>query len=381
MRAFQYANPTTVEEAVALLVAGGDRAVALAGGTDLLSLMKDDVERPERVINLKSIASMRGIERAEDGALRIGALATIDDLLASEAAAAYPALAHAADGIRSPQLRAMGTVGGELLQRPRCWYYRAGFGLLAQRDGRSMVVDGDNRYHAILGTEGPAYFVSASSFAPALIALGARVTIAGPKGTREAALEEIYRAPARDGERETTLAPGEILVSVQVPKTAARCATYEVRQHESLDWPLAAAAVALEMNGDTVKSARVVLGHVAPTPFVAAGAAKALAGKRLDDATIAAAGDAAVAGARPLSGNGYKVQLARVATRRALLRATARRCDDGPRSRGLATASPVPSPALEGHVHRDRAHRCRRRHSLDERRLRVVHPLAELPRP
>ena len=277
MRAFSYANPTTIEDAVALLQAGGGKAIALAGGTDLLSLMKDDVERPETVVNLKSIASMRGIERAKDGALRIGALATIDELLANEAAVAHPSLAHAADGIRSPQLRAMGTVGGELLQRPRCWYYRAGFGLLAQRDGRSMVVDGDNRYHAILGTEGPAYFVSASSLAPALIALGARVRIVGPKGSREATLAEIYRAPAKEGERETTLAAGEILTEVLVPKTAARSATYEVRQHESLDWPLAAAAVALEMDGDTVTSARVVLGHVAPTPFVADGAAQALA--------------------------------------------------------------------------------------------------------
>jgi xanthine dehydrogenase YagS FAD-binding subunit len=324
MRAFQYANPTTVEDAVALLAAGAGKAVALAGGTDLLSLMKDDVERPERLINLKSIASMRGIERTKDGALRIGALATIDDLLASTEAAAYPALAHAADGIRSPQLRVMGTVGGELLQRPRCWYYRAGFGLLAQRDGRSMVVDGDNRYHAILGTDGPAYFVHASSLAPPLIALGARVKIVGPGGAREAPLREIYRAPKSGGERETTLAAGEVLTEILVPKTAARSATYEVRQHESMDWPLAAAAVALEMDGETVKTARVVLGHVAPTPFDAAGAGAALAGKKLDDAAIAAAGDAAVAGAKPLSGNAYKVQLARVATRRALLRAAGR---------------------------------------------------------
>jgi xanthine dehydrogenase YagS FAD-binding subunit len=226
MRAFSYANPTTVEDAVALLAAGNGKAVALAGGTDLLSLMKDDVERPETVVNLKSIASMRGIERTSDGTLRIGALATIDELIANEAAAAHPSLAQAADGIRSPQLRAMGTVGGELLQRPRCWYYRAGFGLLAQRDGRSMVIDGDNRYHAVLGTEGPAYFVSASSLAPALIALGARVKIVGSKGAREAALAEVYRAPARGGERENTLAVGEILTDVIVPKRAVRSATY-----------------------------------------------------------------------------------------------------------------------------------------------------------
>jgi xanthine dehydrogenase YagS FAD-binding subunit len=323
MRAFQYANPTTKEEAIALLAAGAG-SVPLAGGTDLLSLMKDDVERPERLINLKSIASMRGVERTADGGLRIGAVATLDELAASSDAAAYPALAQAIDGIRSPQLRAMGTVGGELLQRPRCWYYRAGFGLLAQRDGRSMVTEGDNRYHAILGTDGPAYFVHASSLAPPLLALGARVRMTGPGGEREQPLAELYRVPAREGEREHTLGPGEIVTEILIPTAVSRSATYEVRQHESMDWPLAAAAVVLEMDGETVRSARVVLGHVAPIPFEAAGAAAALAGKALSPETLAAAAEAAVTGARPLSGNAYKVQLARVATRRALLRASGR---------------------------------------------------------
>ncbi|HVR29194.1 MAG TPA: FAD binding domain-containing protein [Thermoanaerobaculia bacterium] len=325
MRAFQYANPGTLEDAIALLQEGGAAAAALAGGTDLLSLMKDDVERPERLVNLKSIASMRGIGRGAGGVLRIGALATIDELLASPGAAAHPALAHAAEGIRSPQLRAMGTVGGELLQRPRCWYYRAGFGLLARRDGRSMVEDGDNRYHAILGTRGPAWFVHASSLAPPLCALGARVKIAGPNGERELPLQELYRVPARDGEREHTLGTAEILTEILVPATAVRCATYEVRQREALDWPLAAAAAALELDGETVTAARIVLGHVAPTPFEASEAAAALVGKALSDETVAAAGDAAVARARPLSHNAYKVQLARVATRRALLAAASRK--------------------------------------------------------
>jgi xanthine dehydrogenase YagS FAD-binding subunit len=187
-----------------------------------------------------------------------------------------------------------------------------------------MVVDGDNRYHAVLGTEGPAWFVHASSLAPPLIALGARVRIAGPKGVREAPLEQLYRVPQRDGERETTLDAAEIVTDIVVPKTAARSAVYEVRQHESMDWPLAAAAVALDVDGETVKAARVVLGHVAPIPLLATGADAALAGSTLDDAAMAKAGDAAVAGARPLSGNAYKVQLARVAVRRALLRVSGR---------------------------------------------------------
>src|SRR5262249_23248476 len=218
---------------------------------------------------------------------------------------------------KSPQLRTMGTVGGELLQRPRCWYFRRGHGLLAERDGESLPANGDNRYHAILGNAGPAKFVHASSLAPALIAYGATAEVVGPKGKRTVAVKELYRVP-KAGERETTLAGNEVRRQIASPKAPPRAAPSEVRRRQGLDWPLVAASVALELDGKSVKSATVVLGHVAPTPWVADGAAKALVGASLDDKVAHAVGAAALARAAPLSKNAYKVELAQVAVRRAL---------------------------------------------------------------
>jgi xanthine dehydrogenase YagS FAD-binding subunit len=238
-----------------------------------------------------------------------------------EVVSRYPSLIQAVDGIRSPQLRAMGTVGGELVQRPRCWYYRSGFGLLAMSEGRSLVVDGDNRYHAILGNEGPANFVNPSSLAPALIALGARVGIRGADGEREIELAELYRTPQAEGESELSLAHQELVTEILLPPAGPENATYEVRQKEALDWPLAAAAVALEVADGVIRQARVVLGHVAPTPYVADSASQALVGKALSVEAAEEAGRLAVEGAKALSGNGYKIQLARVAAKRAVLRA------------------------------------------------------------
>jgi xanthine dehydrogenase YagS FAD-binding subunit len=320
MNRFEYASPSTVESAVQLLSGG---AAVLAGGTDLLSLMKDGAASPSRLVSIKNIPDLRGIAADGSGGLRIGALATVEEVLSSPLIREeYPSLRQAADGIRSPQIQSVGTVGGDLCQRPRCWYYRSGFGLLAQKDGRSLVVEGDNRFHAILGADGPAYFVNPSSFAPPLIALGARLRIQGTGAAREVAVADFYRIPASEGQREYDLAENELVTEILIPAAAGkRNAVYEVREKEALDWPLAAAAVALEMDGDTVRSARVVLGHVAPRPWVAEAAAQALAGNSIGPETAEAAGAAAVEGAKPLSRNGYKVRLARVAVKRAILRA------------------------------------------------------------
>ena len=319
MRPFAYAAPATVEQAASLLEAEGSEA--LAGGTDLLSLLKDDVERVDRLVALRGVAGLSGVE-VENGALRIGAMTTLQELRdRAEAIAALPALAVAIDGVASPQLREMGTVGGDLLQRPRCWYYRRGFGLLAlAADGSSMVAAGDNRYHAIF-PEGEARFVHPSSLAPLLVALEAEAVVHGPGGERTLPVEDLYRAPRAAGERETTLAPGEFLVGVAVDAAGARSAVYEVRQRRSLDWPLMAAAVALRGSGPRAERARIVLGHAAPRPYVAAAAGDLLAGQELTAEAIAAAAAAGVEGARPMSGNRYKVQLARTAVRRALARA------------------------------------------------------------
>ncbi len=322
MQAFEYANPTTLQEALGLLSTKWGEADVLAGGTDQISLMKEYLATPKRVVNIKNIKELGGITTSKTG-LRIGATVTLDELLENaEVRKNFPALTAAAHGVTSPQLRNMGTVGGDLCQRPRCWYYRRGFGLLAKdANGGSLVPKGDNRYHAILGNTGPAYFVSASSLGPALIALGAKVKLVSPSGSRSVDVEKFFVTPQNEGAREIALLPNEILTEITVPHEGAKSATYEVRQKEALDWPLAAASVALKMKGNTVASARIVLGHVAPTPWVASQAGQWLAGKAITEESAAEAAKAALEGATPLSENGYKVQLARVAVKRALLEA------------------------------------------------------------
>lgn len=320
MQPFEYASPKTLKEALALLGGNWSDAAVLAGGTDLISLMKEEVLSPRRVVNIKEIAELKGISKTAAG-IRIGALATVDEVLSSPLVrASFPSLTEAARGVASMQIRNMGTFGGDLCQRPRCWYFRAGFGLIARHDGKDLVAEGDNRYHAIFGS-GPARFVSASSFGPALVALGAKIRIASPSGTREVDAEKFFVSPASNDAREVDLKPNEILTEVTVPTSGAKNATYEVRQKDALDWPLAAASVALTMKGSTVASARIVLGHVAPTPWVSAEAAKAVEGKAVTAETAEAAGKAAVAAAKPLSMNAYKVQIAAAAVKRALMAA------------------------------------------------------------
>ncbi len=323
MRAFEYASPQTREQAVKLLGDQWGETEVMAGGTDLISLMKDYIVSPKRVVSLKHVVGLRAIEHKSGEGLRVGAMATFQELIDHAGARQdFPALVAAAEGVTSPQIRSMGTVGGDLLQRPRCWYFRLGYGLLAQLDGKPLVPDGDNRYHAILGNSGPAYFVNASSLAPILIALGAKVRLFGPQGAREVELEKFYGAPQSDHEREYSLRSNEILTDILVPASeGAKAAVYEVRQKEALDWPLAAAAVALHLDGETVKSGRVVLGHVAPVPWRSPEAEEALAGKTVNDETAAEAGKSAVSKASPLSKNSYKVKLASVAVKRAVLKA------------------------------------------------------------
>jgi xanthine dehydrogenase YagS FAD-binding subunit len=324
MNAFEYAAPTTKEDAVGLLGKQWGETEVLAGGTDLLSMMKEYLTTPKRVVNIKEIKELQGIKYSDGTGLRLGALVTLEELLDDKKVAEeYPSLAQAADGVRSPQIRHMGTVGGDLCQRPRCWYFRNGFGYFPKDEaGKDLVVNGENQYHAILGNTGPAYYVHPSSLAPALIALDAKIRIFGSSGWRDVLAERFFVTPKKEGMRETVLKPNEIVGEILVPPAkGTRNAVYEVRQKEALDWPLAAAAVAIKMTGSKVQSSKVVLGHVAPVPWRSQSAEKALAGKDVSESVAAEAGNAAVSSARPLSRNGYKVQLARVATKRAILQA------------------------------------------------------------
>jgi xanthine dehydrogenase YagS FAD-binding subunit len=322
MQAFEYSNPATLREAVGMLGARWGEVDVLAGGTDLLSLMKEYIETPRRVVNIKNIKELGGIKK-HGTELRIGATVTLDDLERNpDIRRFYPALAQAAQGVSSPQIRNMGTVGGDICQRPRCWYYRNGFGLLGQdKDGKSLIPGGENKYHAILGNGGPAYFVSASSLGPALMALSAKIRLVSASGSREVDAAKFFVTPQDASGREIALLPNELVAEIVLPATDTHSATYEVRQKEALDWPLVTASVVLNMAGDTVSSARIVLGHVAPTPWVAADAQMALSGKAITQVVAGEAGKAAVEAATPLSQNRYKVQLARVAVKRALLMA------------------------------------------------------------
>ena len=259
-----------------------------------------------------------------DKSVRIGALKTLAELAATpDLQKSHPMLALAVADAASPQIRNLATLGGNLCQRPRCWYFRTGYGLLAKdKDGKSLVQSGDNRYHAILGNDGPAYFVSPSTIAPVLIAYQAKLRILGLQGARELPLEKFFVVPKNEQEREHDLKPNEMVIEIVVPAAAGvRAAAYEVRQKESFDWPYATAAVVLTMNGNSVSNARVVMGHVAPVPWVSPEAAQALVGKPITAATAGQAAQAAVANAKSLGRNTHKIHLARVAVKRAILKA------------------------------------------------------------
>jgi xanthine dehydrogenase YagS FAD-binding subunit len=325
MKAFEYAAPTSVEDAVSLLRA--PNAVALSGGTDLISRMKDYVTSPDRVVYLKDIKTLAGISGdAKAGGLTIGANTKLTDIVGSkEIRDAYPALWQATVEVGSPQIRNMATVGGNLLQRPRCWYYRAGHGLLALKDGKSLVRAGDNRYHAIFLTDGDALFVAPSSLAVALSALDAQATLTGPRGERSLKVEELYQVPKTEKDSELAIRPDEVLTKVTISVAKGKSASYEARHKQAQDWPLVMASVNLTMDGDTVSAAKVVLYGVAPIPWRSTTAEKAITGKRVSIETAAAAGDAATEGAAPLSMNGYKVPLTKTVVKRALLAAIGNR--------------------------------------------------------
>ena len=337
MRPFEYARPQSEAEAAILLSDHAADTAVLAGGTDLMNLLRRDLVAPQRVVDLKNVPSLREIA-PDGGGVRIGALVTLEEILASGLLADYRALADVVDGIRAIQIQSTGTLGGDLCHLPNCWYFRNGYGLLAMQNGESLAETGDNRYHAILGNRGPAKFVNASRFAPALIAWGAQVRIVGPSAgdAQVLPLAEFYVTPKTERQGNTVLRPGQFVSHVWLPPAngeaaltpsrrhaaaVQRSATYEVLELEGLDWPLAAAAACLTLNGNTVESATIVLGHVAPIPWLSHEAARALVGKPVNEQTAQQAGEAAVAAATPLSQNEYKVQLARTAVKRAILRA------------------------------------------------------------
>jgi xanthine dehydrogenase YagS FAD-binding subunit len=320
LKAFAYVNAANEKEAVAALTgATRGRLLPMAGGMDLLGLMKDYIVSPERVVSIKGLDSNIA---AADGGLRIGAALKIADLIDNaQARKLYPALITAAEGVGTPQIRNMGTVGGNIMQRPRCWYFRnEEFHCLKKGGSKCFAVEGENQYHAIFG-DGPCHIVHPSSLAVPVIAYGGRLRVVGPNGAREIDAGQFFQMPNQNLYGETVLQADEIVTHIVLPAPGQRSAAYEVRFKQSHDWPLAAAAVNLVMAGSTVKSARVVMGAVAPVPWRVLAAERVLAGKAITEAVAVEAATAAVAGARPMSGNAYKIQIAKTAVKRAILAA------------------------------------------------------------
>jgi len=306
---FAYVRPTSLDEALKHVADG--KGLVHAGGTDLLGCLREGVLPPATVVSLSGIPALRGIEETPEG-LTIGALTPLSEVAASPLVRErFTALAEAAAQVASPQLRNQGTLGGNVCQKPRCWYYRGDFACLRKGGELCYAYAGENEFHAVAGG-GPCYIVHPSDTAPALVALGGIAYVAGPKGSRTVPLDQFFVLPEKDLKRETVLEPGEILTKLLLPKSPGLRSTYrKVRARASFDFALVGAAFALQVQGDRVARARVVFSGVAPVPWPAPAVEKALTGRRLDRDTIAQAAAAAVAKLEPLEKNGYKVPLLR----------------------------------------------------------------------
>lgn len=323
MREFEYQVPTSLESATMLLKKYGERAVLKAGGIDLVDLMKEGIAAPGYVIDLLALDGLDAITDDPNEGLTIGPLATLAAIAGSaKVLRRYPLLAAVAGEAATPQLRNVATLGGNLCQRPRCWYFRSADFACAKKGGDTcFAVAGDNRYHAIFG-DGPCHIVSPSSTGLVLVALAGGIETASAEGGRVLAADQFFTLPETNVQRENALQPGEIISRVRVlPPAAGSCFGYvKIREKESFDWPIAEAAVALVKGpSGTVTAARIVLGAAAPVPWRAREAEAALIGKPLSERSIEAAARAAVHGATPMSGNAYKVELTREVVKRALL--------------------------------------------------------------
>ena len=319
MHAFEWADATSVDEAIQLTVKG---SAIKAGGVDLVDLMKEHISQPTRLVNILTIPGMDQVSEDEKS-LRIGPLVTLAALSENPTVKkSAMCLAEAAGHAATPQVRNMATVGGNILQRPRCWYFRNEQFPCRKKGGEiCFAQDGENQYHAIFHNSLCA-IVHPSATATALIALGAELELtAADNKKRTVKVEEFITPPSADLHRENTLADGELITQIIVPKPSAGTKTFYLKQREkeSFDWPIAECAVVLEMDGQTCKKASVVLGAAAPTPYRAKYAEEALNGKPLNAETAKAAGEASMTGATPMKNNGYKVPLFKVIVARTIL--------------------------------------------------------------
>lgn len=317
---FAYVRPKTLEQAVALLAQKGH--VALAGGSDLHGCMREGITAPKTVVSLAALPGLAEVAEGPDGGLSLGALCALADLQRHQRLQKGPhaGLAQACAAVGSPQLREQGTLGGNLCQRPRCWYFRSPQPCRRKGGEYCLAMAGDSTYHCILGGDA-CIIVHPSDTAPMLLALEAVARVAGPSGERRLPLGELFVGPAEDVTRELSLAPGELITHLELPALppGSRSSYRKVRARQAWDFALASAALCLTLEGRTVTRARLALGGVAPVPWRAREAEKTLEGKALTPALAEAAAKAATAGAAPTEHNAYKVRLTRGAVRAALL--------------------------------------------------------------
>ena len=320
MNRFQYVRPNSAEEAVSLLGNDFSKVKILAGGLDLIGEMKQHLVEPETVVSISGLDELKTIQ--DDGdKIRIGAGVTLCEIARHESIRKrYTALAEAASQVGSPQIRHAGTLGGNLCQRPRCWYYRDETYSCLKKGGRLCYsITGRNQYHAILGG-GPCFMIHPSDCAPALIALAATIRLLGPESSREMPLENFFVLPTQDYRRENVIKPDEILTEVQIPDTGMRSTFIKFREKESFDWALSSVAIALKLEGTFCEEARIVLGGVAPAPWRLQKVEEILRGKEITESIARQASDAAVEGAFPLKENEGKIPLTKTLVKRAIMK-------------------------------------------------------------
>lgn len=337
MNTFEWANATSVDDAIALMKTDG--AAIKAGGVDLLDLMKEHLAEPKRVVNIRNIRDLDYIKLDGD-TLRVGPLVTLAKLSEDQTVKQkFTALAHAAGHAATPQIRNMATVGGNILQRPRCWYFRNELFHCRKKGGEICYAqDGENQYHAIFNNQLCA-IVHPSATSVALVALGASIELTGADSKkRTTKLEEFFILPQQDLHRENSIKPDELITEIRVPALPASAKSVYIKQgeKESFDWPVAEIAVVIEREGERCKSASIVLGAAAPVPHRAKQAEAALVGQKIDESLVRSAATAALRDATPLANNRYKLALFQTLIEQAVLAASATRgeAEGGPRNQG-----------------------------------------------
>jgi xanthine dehydrogenase YagS FAD-binding subunit len=319
MKTLSNASPRDLHQAIALSEQArkDGKAVSFAGGgADLLGLVKERIVAPDVIVHLKTIKGLDQIT-ANGSGLTIGAEATLDTISHHPVIRKqYTVLAEAAESVATPQIRNVGTIGGNVNQRPWCWYYRNGFKCFKAGGDTCFSISGENQFHAIFGG-GPSFIVHPSDTAPALVALNAEFRIVGPSGERKVAAADFFTLPKQDAARENVLAPGEILASIHIPapKAGTKSTYHKVMDREAWTHAVVSAAIVLDIDKGICRSARIVLGGVAPIPWRLAEAEKLLVGQKITPELAAQVGEASIKGAAPLAKNAYKLPLTQATVR------------------------------------------------------------------